>query len=425
MAVRRLHPDQPAQFAFSAENLAWASATIAKYPPGKQASAIIPLLWRAQEQTGWLPEPAIRLVCDMLGMAHIRGIEVATFYTMFQLSPVGTKAHVQVCGTTPCMLRGSRDLIAACERRIGHHQHVPSADGTLSWEEVECIGNCANAPVVQIGKDTYEDLTPRSLDAVIDGYLAGKPPKAGSQTGRIASCPSTGPTSLTDASLFDGSTIGAWKKRFEEVAPPPAEKAVETVQPAALASPEHKAQVQSGTSPASPGGETKPPALHPAALTAMANAGLVKELNERGGSKPLSSGELDKIKADMIRDKAIAAAAAAAKPAEAAPAAAKPADAPPPGDEAKPEFLTQPRDGKGDDLGLIWGVGDVLHKKLNDMGIWHFEQIAKWTPANIAWFEAAMQGFKGRVARDKWIEQCQKLATGWRPESDVGERPKG
>ena len=222
MAVRRLHPDQPPHFAFTAENLAWARATIAKYPPGKEASAVIPLMWRAQEQAGgWLPEPAIRAVCDLLDMAYIRGLEIATFYTMFQLSPVGSKAHVQVCGTTPCMLRGARDLVAVCKRRIGEHQHVPSADGTLSWEEVECIGVCANAPVVQIGRDTFEDLTPRQLEVVLDGFVSGKPPKPGSQIGRTASCPEGGPTTLTDETLYDGSTIGAWKKRFEETSGPP------------------------------------------------------------------------------------------------------------------------------------------------------------------------------------------------------------
>ena len=218
MAVRRLNPEQPAQFAFTAENLAWAHDTIVKYPEGKQASAIIPLLWRAQEQAGcWLPEPAIRFVCDMLGMAHIRGMEVATFYTMFHLSPVGSKAHIQVCGTTPCMLRGSGELITACKNRINTRAHETNADGTLSWEEVECIGVCANAPVVQVNKDTFEDLMPEQLNKILDGFLAGQRPKPGSQIGRTASCPVTGPTSLTDAMLYDGSTIGAWKKRFEEI----------------------------------------------------------------------------------------------------------------------------------------------------------------------------------------------------------------
>jgi NADH-quinone oxidoreductase subunit E len=198
MSVRRIDPHQPASFAFTPENEAWAKATIAKYPPGKQASAVIPILWRAQEQHGWLPEPAMRLVAGMLGMADIRVYEVATFYTMFQLSPVGKKAHVWVCGTTPCMLRGSEALIEVCKRRIHAEQHHLSVDGNFSWEEVECLGVCANAPMVQIGKDTYEDLTPELLEKVLDGFASGNPPKPGSQVGRQASCPAGGPTTLKD-----------------------------------------------------------------------------------------------------------------------------------------------------------------------------------------------------------------------------------
>jgi NADH-quinone oxidoreductase subunit E len=199
MSVRRLDPNQPASFAFTRENEAWAKATIAKYPPGKQASAVIPLLWRAQEQhAGWLPEPAMRVVADMLGMAYIRVYEVATFYTMFQLSPVGKKAHVQVCGTTPCMLRGAEALVAVCKRRIHPEPHHLSADGDFSWEEVECLGACANAPMVQIWKDTYEDLTPATFERVLEGFATGTPVEAGSQIGRQASCPLAGPTTLKD-----------------------------------------------------------------------------------------------------------------------------------------------------------------------------------------------------------------------------------
>lgn len=405
MAVRRVHPDQPADFTFSADNLAWARETIAKYPPGKQASAVLPLLWRAQEQAGgWLPEPAIRTVCDLLDMAYIRGMEIATFYTMFQLSPVGTKAHIQVCGTTPCMLRGSRELVGVCQRRINEHPLTPNANGTLSWEEVECIGVCANAPVVQVGKDTFEDLTPEQLEKILDGFEAGKQPKWGSQTGRKASCPANGPTSLTDEKLYDGSTIGAWKKRFEDL-DGAKDKAQEEPPASALASPAHKAAVAEGSSPSSPegGGKGANPPVHPAALAAMANAGLVKELEVRGGGKALSAGELDRIKADMQRDRAIAAAA---------------------GGASKPELMTEPRGGKGDDLSLIWGVADKMVERLNAIGIWHFDQIAKWTPGNVTWFESQLDGFKGRVMRDKWIEQAQKLASGWRPENKAGERPK-
>ena len=199
MAVRRLSPDQPKSFEFTPENVAWAKATIAKYPPGKQASAVIPLLWRAQEQHGgWLPEPAMTLIADMLGMANIRVYEIATFYTMFQLAPVGRKAHIQVCGTTPCMLRGAEALVEVCRRRIHHDPHHLSEDGDFSWEEVECLGACANAPMVQIWKDTYEDLTPELFEKVLDGFASGNPPKPGSQIGRQASCPAGGPTTLRD-----------------------------------------------------------------------------------------------------------------------------------------------------------------------------------------------------------------------------------
>jgi NADH-quinone oxidoreductase subunit E len=199
MAVRRLDPEQPASFAFTPENMAWAKATIAMYPEGKQASVVIPLLWRAQEQHhNWLPEPAIRVVADMLGMAHIRVYEIATFYTMFQLSPVGRKAHIQVCHTTPCMLRGADELKEVCQRRIHHEPHHLSVDGDFSWEPVECLGSCANAPMVQIFKDTYEDLTPESFEKLLDAFKDGKPPKPGSQIGRQASCPEGGPTTLKE-----------------------------------------------------------------------------------------------------------------------------------------------------------------------------------------------------------------------------------
>ncbi|MEZ5907424.1 MAG: NADH-quinone oxidoreductase subunit NuoE [Hyphomicrobiaceae bacterium] len=196
MAVRRLHPDQPKSFAFSSENLAWAEQTIAKYPSGKQASAVIPLLWRAQEQEGWLTEPAIRAIGDMLGMPYIRVYEVATFYTMFQLAPVGKKAHVQVCGTTPCMLRGAEDIRSVCQRRIHKEPHHLSADGDFSWEEVECLGACVNAPLVQIGKDTYEDLTPELMEKLLDGFAKGTPPKPGPQIDRQFAAPVAGRTTL-------------------------------------------------------------------------------------------------------------------------------------------------------------------------------------------------------------------------------------
>lgn len=199
MSVRRLAPKelQPASFALTPENLEFAKREIAKYPPGRQFSAVIAIMWRAQEQCGgWLPEAAIRAVADMLEMPYIRALEVATFYTMFQLNPVGKKAHVQVCGTTPCMLRGAGELIDVCKKRIHHDPFHLSADGDFSWEEVECAGACVNAPMVQIWKDTYEDLTPDLLNKVLDGFAAGTPPKPGPQNGRQYAAPITGPTTL-------------------------------------------------------------------------------------------------------------------------------------------------------------------------------------------------------------------------------------
>lgn len=189
MGVRRLADKsvQPKTFVFSDENLEWAQAQIAKFPHGKQASAIIPLLWRAQEQVGgWLPEAAIRYVSELLGLTHIRGLEIATFYTMFQLQPVGSVAHIQVCGTTPCMLCGSEKLMDICKRRIAPEPHRLSADGKFSWEEMECLGACVNAPMALIGKDYYEDLNEERFEALLDALAAGKQVLPGSQAGRFS-----------------------------------------------------------------------------------------------------------------------------------------------------------------------------------------------------------------------------------------------
>jgi len=197
MSVRRLAEQQPASFAFSEDNLAWAKREMGKFPAGRQQSAVISLLWRAQEQEGWVTEPAIRYVAELLGMARIRVLEVATFYTMFRLAPVGAKAHVQVCGTTPCMLRGAGELKSICSERIHHEQFHLSADGAFSWEEVECIGACVNAPLVQIEADTYEDLTAASFTKLLDDIAAGRPLKPGPQIDREFSAPVGGPTTLT------------------------------------------------------------------------------------------------------------------------------------------------------------------------------------------------------------------------------------
>jgi len=202
MSVRRLDPNQPDSFEFTAENKAWAEGQIKKYPQGRQASAIISLLWRAQKQgDGWLSEPAIRYVADMLGMPYMRALEVATFYTMYNLSPVGTH-FVQLCGTTPCWLGGSDELKSVCKKVIGKEKTV-SSDGKLSWMEVECLGACANAPMVQINDDYYEDLNPQNFEKLLDDLRNGREVKTGSQTGRKGSEPAGGLTSLTQVEGAD------------------------------------------------------------------------------------------------------------------------------------------------------------------------------------------------------------------------------
>jgi NADH-quinone oxidoreductase subunit E len=217
MAVRKLAPPelQPEHFAFTPENEAWAERQIAKYPPGREASAVIALLWRAQEQHhGWLPQKAIDAVAAKLNMAPIRVMEVATFYTMFNLDPVG-KHFIQFCGTTPCALRGAGAIKEVLQRRVGEERQV-SPDGLFSWLEVECLGACCNAPMVQINDHYYEDLTPENFEKLLDDLAAGRHVKPGSQIGRQSSEPHNAVNTLTDPSLYDGSVVGAWRKRFEE-----------------------------------------------------------------------------------------------------------------------------------------------------------------------------------------------------------------
>ena len=201
MSVRRLAAEQPSSFELTAENRNWADAQVKKYPPERKASAVIPLLWRAQEQNdGWLSEPALRCVAEFLGMPYIRVYEVATFYTMFNLSPVG-KHYVQLCGTTPCWLRGADELKAVCRKVIGEQGQV-TEDGMFSWLEVECLGACVNAPMVQINKDYYEDLTAESFEKILMDLRAGQTVKPGPQVNRHSSDPEGGPLTLVDPDLY-------------------------------------------------------------------------------------------------------------------------------------------------------------------------------------------------------------------------------
>jgi NADH-quinone oxidoreductase subunit E len=203
MSVRRLAENQPESFAFTHENEAKCEEILQKYPEGREASAVIPLLWLAQKQNhNWLPKPAIEKVAQKLKMPFIRVLEIATFYTMFNLAPVG-RFYVQMCGTTPCLLAGSNAIKEILLKRIGEQGRV-TADGMFSWIEVECLGACCNAPMVQINEDYYEDLTPRNFEKLLDDLAAGRPVKVGSQSGRVTSEPAGALTSLTSLYGVDG-----------------------------------------------------------------------------------------------------------------------------------------------------------------------------------------------------------------------------
>ena len=197
MSLRRLAEKQPDSFAFSAANKARVEKEVAKYPAGRQASAVIAALWIGQEQEGWVTKPMIEHVATMLAMPSIRVLEVATFYTMFNLEPIGEHL-VQVCTTTPCWLRGSDEVVKACKKHIHDKPHTISADGKFSWMEVECLGACVNAPMIQIDGDTYEDLDGPTTEKIIEELRAGKTPKPGPQTGRRSSEPEGGPTVLKE-----------------------------------------------------------------------------------------------------------------------------------------------------------------------------------------------------------------------------------
>jgi NADH-quinone oxidoreductase subunit E len=223
MADRHLEPDTPelrarwGAFAWSKANAAKAKEIVARYPAGRQRSAVMPLLDLAQRQVGaetntqgWLPIPVMEYIAAYLDMPVIRVVEVASFYTMYNLVPVG-RFHVQVCGTTPCMLRGSDAIMAACKNRGMHKGHTTD-DGLWTLTEVECMGNCASAPMVQINDDNYEDLTPERLDAVLDALAAGKTPKAGTQEpGRHTVEPLGGPTTLVGMVKANHDYRKEWK----------------------------------------------------------------------------------------------------------------------------------------------------------------------------------------------------------------------
>ncbi|TPN81486.1 NADH-quinone oxidoreductase subunit NuoE [Mesorhizobium sp. CU2] len=361
MSVRRLADAsvQPASFAFNKANAAAAEQWIAKYPKGREQSAIIPLLMIAQEQEGWVTKAAIESISDMLGMPRIRGLEVATFYTQYQLNPVGTRAHIQVCGTTPCMLRGSEALMDVCRSKIHHDQFHTNDKGTLSWEEVECLGACVNAPMVMIFKDTFEDLTPERLAEIIDLYDAGKGAevKPGPQNGRHGSEPAGGLKTLTSEKAILKST------RDKE-----AKAAAKAAKDAAAAAP--------AAAPATPA--PAPAAAAPAAAAPSAPA-------------PAKLAAVDTAKTAPAK-------AAAAKPAK-----------PSLDDKNRPAGIEKPA--AVDDLKLISGVGPKIEGVLHSLGIYTFAQVASWKKAEREWVDGYLS-FHGRIDRDDWVKQAKALAKG-------------
>lgn len=422
MSVRRLAEEnvQPEAFAFSNDNQAWAERKMAEYPEGRQQSAVIPLLMRAQEQEGWISRPAIEEIAKMLGMAYIRVLEVATFYTMFQLKPVGTRAHIQVCGTTPCMLRGAEDLRAVCERKISHEPFETAADGTMSWEEVECLGACVNAPMVMIGKDTYEDLTVERFEEIVDAFAAGKGDtiKPGPQIDRQFSAAVGGQTTLTEPPTAE---------RTYQPFPPPTPPAEA---PAAPKAPEAKApeptkegkgaETTEESAPAlkGPPGSPKVPEAKAEAerkafdASAKADGEPNKAMREDAVGAESEGGKRDDGKSvgddEGAADTKAAAGTAATtgtSTAGTAPAAAKGA----PSDG--PRKLFEAPAGEPDDLKKIKGVGPVLERLLNSVGVTTWAQVAKLTDDEIAALEDELS-FKGRIARDNWLEQAEVLARG-------------
>ena len=434
MVARRLADEsvQPTQFAFNNDNAKWAEWKIGLYPAGRQQSAVIPLLMRAQDQDGWISRATIESIATMLGMAYIRVLEVATFYTQFQLQPVGSKAHIQVCGTTPCQLRGAEALVEICKSKIHHDPHHLNDDGTLSWEEVECLGACVNAPMVAIFHDTYEDLTPERFEEIIDAFQAGNGEsiKPGPQIDRIFGAAASGPTTLLE-------TPTAAREKFIPPAPVEAAPAAAPAAPQAPTTAAKPKDVSEESAPALKGtpaeakvSEAKAEGERKAAGAAAQADGTPNNAMREGAT----GAESDASKVDggkaagKATDNAPADGAAAvglkksrtiiapkANPAEVNPAAEI--------GGTTPLFATP--EGEADNLKFISGVGSVLEGRLNALGITKWSQVASFTGDDIAKIEDTL-GFKGRVARDNWLAQAEVLVRGGEAEyiRVFGKKPR-
>ena len=497
MSVRRLADDsfQPGRFAFSEANAKWADATIHKYPEGRQQSAVIPLLMRAQDQDGWVTKAAIEHIADMLAMPLIRVLEVATFYTQFQLKPVGTRAHVQVCGTTPCMLRGAEDIKAVCRAKIHPEPFHRNAEGTMSWEEVECLGACVNAPMVMIFEDTYEDLTPDSFEAMLDLFESGRGSEVrpGPQNGRHESVPIGGLTSLTgdyddvagevpkdtSGGPADGSTPqggGAGKavstppsnagypNTYAEETDPALSSAGKAANGNADSTDEHAKSdelVDRAHRPASGATGGAREGMTDAARKDAAEAGqksadapaadistsgrrrekdasaddaVIQDSHrvddsagpqsERPAGKADLSGKdqvgVSKLEGERSHTSDTLAGAAHGDVFKAGADDAGRGDASPGeagsddqiiSEGEKPAGLLDAPQGAKDDLKRVKGIGPVIEGKLNDLGIFHFRQIAAWREPELVWIDNYLN-FRGRALRERWIEQARMLQDG-------------
>jgi NADH-quinone oxidoreductase subunit E len=427
MSVRRLAEAslQPATFAFNRANAAAAKQWIKKYPKGREQSAIIPLLMLAQEQEGWVTKAAIETISDMLGMPYIRGLEVATFYTQYQLNPVGTRAHIQVCGTTPCMLRGSEALMDVCRSKIHHDQFHTNDNGTLSWEEVECLGACVNAPMVMIFKDTFEDLTPERLAEIIDLYDAGKGASVtpGPQNGRITSEPLTGLTTLKSEKAILKTTRDREAKA--------AAKAARAAAPGAIVATSAAPAVQAPAAPVAPSKAGKPktdapetsPALETPSPTKVApeteKAASVAAPRHSAANANKAAPEVEKVSKQRSGPKTKTEPAAAFKAPEAKgaqlgaagkTAAVKTTNAKPSlEDKNRPAGIAKPA--LVDDLKLISGVGPEIEGILHSLGIFTYAQVASWKKAEREWVDGYLS-FQGRIEREDWVKQAKALAKG-------------
>ena len=417
MSVRRLAEAsvQPASFAFNRANAAAAKQWIKKYPKGREQSAIIPLLMLAQEQEGWVTKSAIETISDMLGMPRIRGLEVATFYTQYQLSPVGTRAHIQVCGTTPCMLRGSEALMDVCRSKIHHDQFHTNDKGTLSWEEVECLGACVNAPMVMIFKDTFEDLTPERLGEIIDLYGAGKGASVapGPQNGRTSSEPITGLTTLKSEKAILKTTRDKEAKAATKAAQDAASTAAPA--PAAPAAPAPVAAVAPSNAgkPKTDAPETSPALKSPSATKvapAAEKAASVSAPLHSAANANTAAPEVEKVAKQRNGPTAKAEPATAFKAPEVKTPAAKAKPAKPSlEDKNRPAGIDRPA--LVDDLKLISGVGPKIEGVLHSLGIYTFAQVASWKTAEREWVDGYLS-FHGRIDRDDWVKQAKALAKG-------------